>query len=124
LRNSTVAAVPTARSGRSARQFGSQRRIAIDSCPRLERPQRAFRRGIEIVRRNERIVLPLPGKEARDVAHIFPLQRQRVVFGVTLEEEEAASILPGEDVDARLVRSGQDLIAARHELALVQLVVA
>src|SRR5690242_18086214 len=56
------------------RQLRGQHRLAQSAGPRLEALQDVLRRGIEIVQGNGRIIEPLAGEKACDVAHIFPLQ--------------------------------------------------
>jgi len=55
-----------------------------------------------------------------NVAHIFALQGQRLVLRMTLEENELAGLLPGEDVDAGAFRHRQHLVASCPDLAFVQ----
>src|SRR4029077_13372180 len=96
---------------REAGKFGRERRAAFGARPFLEADQPRFGDGIEIAGGNARIIVPLAGEKAGEVAHIFPLQRQIVIFGMTLEEDETAFQLPREDIDADRIRARQNLIA-------------
>lgn len=56
--------------------------------------------GVEIAGRDGRIGVPFAREKPRNVALVFPLQRQGVVFRMALKEDELAAKLSGEDVDA------------------------
>ncbi len=107
-----------------ARKFGAQRQLALGACPLLKAGKPAFGLGVEIAGRDGRIGIPLARDEAGDVAQIFPLQRQGVVFRMPLKEDEMAAQLLGEDIDAGLRRFGQHLIAPGRQVALAQRVEA
>src|SRR6516225_4077261 len=62
-------------------QFGRQRRVASGLCTPFKGVELRLSRCVKIVGRNGRIILALAGQEAGEVAHIFPLQRQGVIFG-------------------------------------------
>ena len=103
----TLAAPPagmprrSVRPGSSAASVGS--RLARARFSKAGQPGFGF--GIEIAGGYGRIVVALAGEEAGEVAHIFPLQRQGVIFGMALEEYETAVELLGEDIDTGRVRA-------------------
>src|SRR5437763_12615605 len=86
--------------------------------PLLEASELLFRRCVKITHGQLRIILALAREIAADIAQIFALERQRIVFGMALEEDESAGILPHEDVDAGLGRARQHLIAGLCQIAL------
>ncbi len=101
------------------RKLDAQRYRAFGARPLLVVGELVFGVGVEIARGKRRINIALPRKKPGDVAQIFPLQRQRVVFRMPLEEDEMAAQPLGEDIDAGLPRFRQQLIAARGQVALV-----
>src|SRR5665213_2030166 len=92
---------------RAFRQVGAQGRPARGARALFEACQSGFGLGVEIARRDGWIGIACAGEKPRNVAQIFPLQRQRVIFGVTLEEHELAARLFGKDIDAGLPRLRQ-----------------
>jgi hypothetical protein len=105
-----------------ARKLGRQGRLARGPGATLEAGQNRLGLSIEIAGGNRRKIIPFAGQEARDVAHILPLQRQGVALRVSLNEDEAALSLSGKDVDAGVDGSGQDLIGAGCEFVFPQFV--
>ena len=75
---------------------------------------------IEISCGDARIDFLFAGQIPPNVAHIFALQGQRLVLRMTLEENELAGLLPGEDVDAGAFRHRQHLVASCPDLVFVQ----
>src|SRR5260370_27212402 len=78
-------------------QLDDQSGPAFDPRPLLEAKKTLFGFSVEIADRQGRIGVALAGEKARDVAQIFPLQRERVIFGMPLEKYELAAKLFGED---------------------------
>ena len=105
-------------------QLGAQAGPAFEARASLEIRKSLFGLGVEILRGDGRIAVALAGEKARDVAQIFPLQRECVIFRMTLEEDELAAELFRKDIDPGFRRSGQQLIAPGGEVAGAQLVEA
>src|SRR5439155_21771698 len=96
--------------------------MALVPCLFLEADKLLLRHRVKIAHGQVRIIVALTRKITTDVAQIFTLKRQRVVFRMALEEQEAAGILPDENVDAGLCRTRQHLVARLREVALGDLV--
>src|SRR6202030_2133198 len=94
---------------RTLGQFDTQRGSAFGVGAPFEASEACCGLGVEITGRDGRIKVALAGKEAGDVAQIFPLQRQRLIFGMSLKEDEVAAKLLGEDIDTALRRLRQQL---------------
>src|ERR1700730_2489966 len=76
-----------------ARQFDAQRELALGARALLEACELLLGPDIEITGREGRISLALAAEIAGDVAQIFPLQRQRVIFRMALEKHKMAAQL-------------------------------
>jgi hypothetical protein len=85
---------------REARKFGTQRQSALGARPFLKNGKLAFGFGVELAGGEGRIGIALAGKVPGDVAQIFPLQRQRLIFRMSVKEDEMAAQLLGEYIDA------------------------
>ena len=99
----------------AVRQISAQCRPSFDARASLEACKPILSLDVEIAGRHARIAVALAGKVSGDVAQIFPLQRQSVIFGMALEEDEVALQLPGEDIDAGFRRRRQELVAAGRQ---------
>ena len=106
-------------------QFGAQRRPAFGSARAPQRPPASVRsRSRNSRREGPDSCRARPRESGRYVAKIFALQRQRLVFGVALEENELAAEILGEAVDAASRRMRQQLIAIRGQVVGAQFVEA
>ena len=113
---------PAAISGRSVRPGSSALSGSLRSALARFRKlaKLAFGLGVEIAGGEGRIGIPLARQIPGDVAQIFPLQRQRLIFRMSLKEDEMAAQLLGEDIDAGVRRCRQHLIAPGGKIVLAQ----
>ena len=101
----------------AVRQISAQCRPSFRARASLEACKPLLSLDVEIAGREGRIGVALARKKAGDVAQIFPLQRHRLIFGMSLEEDELAAQLLGEDIDAAFRRMRQvDRSCARSSL--------
>src|SRR5262249_12814211 len=105
------------RTQRQAGKLGGQFRLAVGARAAFEVRQDRLGFGVEITGWNCGKVLTLAREEACDVAHIFPLQRERVIFRMTLKENETALEVARKDIDAGFLRTSEDSIALCREIA-------
>lgn len=77
---------------------------------------------VEIVPRYRRAGFALPAQESSDIPPVFAQERIHIIFRMTLEEDEQASPLLDEEVDASIRRAGEHATAMGGELALLELV--
>src|SRR6185312_11382887 len=71
--------------------------------------------GIEVVARYGRVSIDRAFQEAADITPVLPVQRARIVLGVSLEEQEQASLVFHEGVGARFVGDGENVVARRGQ---------
>src|SRR5580698_5489828 len=104
--------------------FRAQRRPAFALCARRKGQKPLFCFRVEIAGGDAWVAITLAREKARYVAKILSLQRQRLVFRVSLEKDELTAEILDETVDATLRRNREQIVAFHPQLVSMQFVEA